>query len=177
MQLFRLYGMAKAKSKAKKTSAKKVNYVPKGYHSVTPGLAVRDAAQAIEFYKKALGAKEKARMPGPDGKIMHAELVIGDSHIMLGEENAQMNNLSPLSLNGSPVGLYVYVKNSDKVFDQAVSAGATVAMPMADMFWGDRAGMVTDPFGHKWWIATHKRNPSPKEMSKAMEEMAQQGNQ
>ena len=164
----------KAKKKAKKTSTKKVSHVPRGYHSVTPGLAVRDAAQAIEFYKKAFGAKEKARMSGPDGKIMHAELTIGDSHIMLGEENLQMNNPSPQSLNGSPIGLYIYVKNSDKVFDQAVSAGASATMPVTDQFWGDRAGMVTDPFGHKWWIATHKRNPSPKEMKKAMEEMGQQ---
>jgi uncharacterized glyoxalase superfamily protein PhnB len=166
-----------AKRKAKKASAK-VSYIPKGYHAVTPGLAVRDAARAIDFYKKALGAREKMRMPGPDGKIMHAELVIGDSHIMLGEENVQMNHLSPLSLNGSPVGMYVYVKNSDKVFDQAVNAGATVTMPVTDQFWGDRAGQITDPFGHKWWIATHKRNPTPKEMKKAMEEMAaQQPNQ
>ena len=167
-----------AKKKAKKASTKKVNPLPKGYHSVTPGLAVRDAAQAIEFYKRALGAKEKGRMPGPDGKIMHADLMIGDSHIMLGEENLQMNNPSPQSLNGSPVGLYVYVKNSDKAFDQAVNAGASATMPVMDMFWGDRAGMITDPFGHKWWIATHKRNPSMKEMKKAMEEMAgQQSNQ
>lgn len=163
-----------AKRKAKKTSTKKVSYVPKGYHSVTPGLAIRDAAQAIDFYKKALGAKEKFRMPGPDGKIMHADIMIGDSHIMLGEENVQMSHLSPLSLNGSPVGLYVYVRNADKVFDQAVKAGASVTMPVMDQFWGDRAGMITDPFGHKWWIATHKRNPSPKEIKKAAEEMAAQ---
>lgn len=163
-----------AKKKVKKTSTKKVSHVPKGYHSVTPGLAIRDAAQAIDFYKKALGAKEKFRMPGPDGKIMHADIMIGDSHIMLGEENVQMNHLSPLSLNGSPVGLYVYVRNVDKVFDQAVKAGASATMPVMDQFWGDRAGMITDPFGHKWWIATHKRNPSPKEIKKAMEEMAAQ---
>lgn len=160
--------------KRKASPRKRISHVPKGYHSVTPGLAVRDATSAIEFYKKALGAKEKFRMPGPDGKIMHADLLIGDSHIMLGEENVQMNHMSPLSLNGSPVGLYVYVRNSDKIFDQAVNAGATVAMPMTEQFWGDRAGMITDPFGHKWWIATHKRNPSPKEMRKAMEEMAAQ---
>lgn len=163
-----------AKKKVKKTSTKKVSHVPKGYHSVTPGLAIRDAAQAIDFYKKALGAKEKFRMPGPDGKIMHADIMIGDSHIMLGEENVQMNHLSPLSLNGSPVGLYVYVRNVDKVFDQAVKAGASATMPVMDQFWGDRAGMITDPFGHKWWIATHKRNPSPKEIKKAVEEMAAQ---
>jgi PhnB protein len=156
----------------------KVRPIPKGYHSVTPGLAVRDAAQAIDFYKKGLGAKEKARMPGPDGKIMHAELVIGDSHIMLGEENLQMGNPSPQSLNGSPVGLYIYVKDADKAFNQAVKAGATVTMPVMDQFWGDRAGMITDPFGHKWWLATRKRNLSGKEMKKAAEDFfAQQAKQ
>lgn len=172
MQSYRVNAMAK--KRAKKASTKKVSYLPKGYHSITPGLAVRDAAQAIEFYKKALGAKEKFRMSGPDGKIMHADIMVGNSHIMLGEENVDMNHLSPLSLNGSPVGLYVYVRNADKVFDQAVKVGAKATMPVTDQFWGDRAGMITDPFGHKWWIATHKRNPSRKEMSRAMEEMAAQ---
>jgi PhnB protein len=148
----------------------KVSPIPKGYHTLTPGLAVRNAAQAIDFYKNALGAKEKSRMPGPDGKLMHAELQIGDSHIMLGEENPQMNNPSPQSLNGSPVSLYVYVRDVDKAFNQAVKAGATVAMPVMDQFWGDRAGMITDPFGHKWWLATRKRNLSTKEMKKAAEE-------
>ena len=171
--------MAKSKKgKAKAKAKTKVSHVPKGYHTVTPGLAVRNADQAIEFYKSALGAKEKMRMPGPDGRVMHAELQIGDSHIMLGEENIQMNNPSPQSLNGSPVGLYIYVRDSDKVFDQAVQAGATVAMPMMDQFWGDRSGMITDPFGHKWWIATRKRNLSGKEMQKAAQEFfAQQAKQ
>jgi uncharacterized glyoxalase superfamily protein PhnB len=156
----------------------KVSPIPKGYHTVTPGLAVRNAAQAIEFYKKAFGAKEKERMHGPDGKIMHAELQIGDSPIMLGEENAQMNHLSPQSLNGTPVNLHVYVKDVDKVFDQAVKAGATAIMPVMDMFWGDRYGAVTDPFGHKWGIATRKRNLSSKEMKKAADEwFAQQAKQ
>ncbi|SRR5690606_3195215 len=163
-----------AKKKAKKANTKKVNYIPKGFHSVTPGLAIRDAAKAIDFYKKAFGAKEKFRMSGPDGKIMHADIMIGNSHIMLGEEDAQMNHLSPLSLNGSPVGLYIYVRNADKVFDQAVKAGASVTMPMTDQFWGDRAGMIADPFGHKWWIATRKRNPTRKEIAKAVEEMSAQ---
>jgi PhnB protein len=148
----------------------KVNPIPKGYNTITPGLAVRNTGQAIDFYVKAFGAKEKTRMPGPDGKIMHAELQIGNSHVMLGEENPQMNNHSPQSLNGSPVGLYIYVKDADKVFNQAVKAGGTVAMPLIDQFWGDRAGMITDPFGHKWWIASRKRNLSPKEMKKAAEE-------
>lgn len=163
--------MAKRKSSQKKRKvSKKASPVPKAFHSVTPGLAVRDAAQAIEFYKKAFGAKEKGRMPGPDGKLMHADIMIGDSHIMMGEENVSMGNPSPLSLNGTPVSLYVYVKDADKVFDQAVREGATVAMPMMDQFWGDRAGMVTDPYGHKWWLATHTKDLSPKEMKKAAEE-------
>lgn len=163
--------MAKSRrSTRKKISSKKVSHVPKGHHAITPGLAVRDAAQAVEFYKKAFGAKEKSRMPGPDGKLMHADIVIGDSHIMLGEENIQMGNPSPLSLNGSPISLYIYVKNADKVFDQAVKAGASVTMPMTDQFWGDRAGMVADPFGHKWWLATHKQDLSPKAMKKAAEQ-------
>lgn len=167
MQSSRLYGMAK------------VSPIPKGYHTVTPGLAVRNAAQAIEFYKKAFGAKEKMRMNGPDGKtIMHAEIQIGNSHIMLGEEMPEMNHLSPQSLNGSPVNLYIYVKDADKVFNQAVKAGATVTMPVMDAFWGDRNGQVTDPFGHKWGIATRKRNVSPKEMKKAAQEwFAQQAKQ
>jgi uncharacterized glyoxalase superfamily protein PhnB len=156
----------------------KVNPIPKGYHTITPGLAVRDAASAIDFYKKAFGAKEKMRMPGPDGKLMHAELQIGNSKIMLGEENPQMNHLSPQTLNGTPVGLYVYVKDVDKVFSQAVKAGATVVMPVTDMFWGDRHGQLKDPFGHSWGIATRKRNLSPKEMKKAGEEwFAQQAKQ
>jgi PhnB protein len=166
MQFARMYGMAK------------VSPIPKGYHTITPGLAVRNAAQAIDFYKKAFGAKEKMRMPGPDGKIMHAELQIGDSKIMLGEEMQQMGHLSPQSLNGTPVNLHVYVKDVDKVFNQAVKAGATTVAPVMDMFWGDRYGMVMDPFGHKWGIATHKRNLSPKKMKKAGEEwFAQQAKQ
>ena len=162
--------MAKRKASPRKATSKKVNPVPAGYSTLTPGLAVRDAAAAIDIYKKALGAKEKGRMPGPDGKIMHAELMIGNSRIMLGEEDVNMGNPSPLSLNGSPIGLYIYVKNSDKSFDQAVKAGATVTMPIMDQFWGDRAGMVTDPYGHKWWLATHKRDLTPAQMKKAAEE-------
>lgn len=165
--------------KKKASSRKKVSPIPKGYQTVTPGLAVRNAGQAIEFYKKAFGAKEKMRMNGPDGKtIMHAEIQIGNSHIMLGEEMPEMNHLSPQALNGSPVNLYVYVRDVDKVFNQAVKAGATVTMPVMDAFWGDRNGQVTDPFGHKWGIATRKRNVSAKEMKKAADEwFAQQAKQ
>jgi len=165
--------------KKKASSRKKVSPIPKGYQTVTPGLAVRNAAQAIEFYKKAFGAKEKMRMNGPDGKtIMHAEIQIGNSHIMLGEEMPEMNHLSPQALNGSPVNLYVYVRDVDKVFNLAVKAGATVTMPVMDAFWGDRNGQVTDPFGHKWGIATRKRNVSAKAMKKAADEwFAQQAKQ
>lgn len=149
----------------------KVNPIPKGYHSVTPGLAVRDAARAIDFYKKAFGAKEKMRMSGPDGKsVMHAELQIGNSKLMVGEEMPSMGHPSPQALNGTPVSLYVYVRNVDKVFEQAVKAGATVTMPVNDAFWGDRYGQVTDPFGHSWGIASRKRNLSEKQMRKAAEE-------
>jgi PhnB protein len=172
--------MAKKKSKAKaKVTTAKVQYIPKGYHTVTPTLTVRNVAQALEFYKNAFGAKEKTRMPGPDGNtIMHAEIMIGDSHVMLGEEMPQMNHLSPQSLNGSPVGLYVYVKDVDKVFDQSVKAGATVVMPVMDAFWGDRNAQLKDPFGHSWGIATRKRNLSAKEMKKAADEwFAQQAKQ
>lgn len=176
MQSYRVYGMAKKK---KARSRRKVSPIPKGYQTVTPGLALRNAADAIEFYKKAFGAKEKMRMPGPDGRtIMHAEIVIGNSHIMLGEEMPEMNHLSPQSLNGTPVNFYVYVKDVDKAFEQAVKAGATAVMPVMDMFWGDRQGTLKDPFGHSWGLATRKRNVSGKEMKKAAEEwFAQQGKQ
>jgi len=161
------------------TTKKNVSPIPKGFHTITPGLAVRNAAQAIEFYKKAFGAKENMRMNMPDGKtIMHAEIQIGDSKIMLGEEMPQMNHLSPQSLGGTAVNLYVYVKDVDKVFNQAIKAGATVTMPVMDAFWGDRNGEVMDPFGHKWGIATHKRNVSSKDMHKAAQEwFAQQAKQ
>jgi PhnB protein len=157
----------------------KVSPIPKGYHSMTPTLTVRNVAQAIDFYKKAFGAKEITRMEGPDGKsVMHSELKIGDSHFMLGEEMPQMNHMSPQSLNGTPVALYLYVKDADKAFDQAVKAGATIVNPMNDAFWGDRNGQIKDPFGHDWGIATRKRNLSQKEMKKAAEEwFARQSNQ
>ncbi len=159
------------KSRKKVAKKRRVEPIPKGYHSITPGLAVRNASQAIEFYKNAFGAKERTRMAGPDGStVMHAELQIGDSRIMVGEEMPQMGNPSPQSLNGTPVGMYVYVRDADKAFNRAVKVGATATMPMMDQFWGDRAGQETDPFGHKWWFATHTRNLSLKEMKKAAEE-------
>jgi len=144
--------------------------IPEGYHSVTPYLTVRDAGRALEFYKQAFGAKEKGAMKGPDGKIMHAEIVIGDSIIMLADEFPEYGSLSPQSIGGSPAGLHIYVEDVDSSFDRAVKAGANVEMPVADMFWGDRYGKLRDPFGHKWSIGTHKADLSSEEIERAQEE-------
>jgi uncharacterized glyoxalase superfamily protein PhnB len=143
---------------------------PAGYHSITPALVVRDAPKAIDFYKEAFGAQEITRMPGPDGKIMHAEIKIGDSVIMLGEENPDWGALSPLSTKGSPGSLHIYVDDADAVYDKALRAGAKVRMPLEDAFWGDRYGKVTDPFGHEWGIATRQKDLTPEQMQKAGEE-------
>lgn len=160
-------------------SKKKVSPIPKRYHTITPTLILHNAAQMIEFYTKAFGAKEKYRMYMPDGKtIMHAEVKIGDSSVMMSEENPQWKTRSPQSIGGSSTTLYVYVRDVDKVFKQAVAAGATVTMPVMDAFWGDRNGQLMDPSGHLWSIATHKRDMSTKEMKKAQEEwFASMGNQ
>ena len=147
-----------------------VQAIPKGYHTITPFMTVRDAARAIEFYKQAFGAKEKGVMKGPDGKVMHAELVIGDSIIMLADEFPEFGSLSPQSIGGSGTGLHIYIEDVDSAFDRAVKAGATVEMPVADMFWGDRYGKLHDPFGHKWSIGTHKADLSMEEMKKGMDE-------
>jgi len=160
-------------------SKRKVSPIPKRYHTITPTLILHNAAQMIEFYKKAFGAKEKYRMYMPDGKtIMHAEVKIGDSSVMMSEENPQWKTRSPQSIGGSSTTLYVYVRDVDKVFKQAVAAGATVTMPVMDAFWGDSNGQLMDPSGHLWSIATHKRDMSTKEMKKAQEEwFASMGNQ
>ena len=158
--------------------ANRTNPIPKGYHSVTPYLTVNDAARAIDFYKRAFGAHEVMRMDGPNGKIGHAELKIGDSIVMLGDEMPGMGTRSPLALGGTAAGVMLYVENADTVFNQAVSAGAQVESPLADMFWGDRYGRLKDPFGHSWSVATHIEDVAPAEMSKRMQEamskMAQQ---
>lgn len=144
--------------------------IPDGYHSINCYLVVRNAAKAIDFYKKAFSAEERFRMHGPDGKtIMHAELKIGDSVFMLTEESTEMKTLSPESIGGSPVSMYVYVNDVDAVFNQAVSEGATVLNPVRDQFYGDRSGYLRDPFGHLWSIATHKKDLSPDELRKAGE--------
>jgi uncharacterized glyoxalase superfamily protein PhnB len=129
---------------------------------------VRGAAQAIEFYKKAFGAKELRRAPGPDGKtLLHAEVQIGDSRIFLNDEYPEMGAISPQGLKGTPVTIHLQVEDVDSLYQQAVSAGAQVVMPLADQFWGDRYGMVTDPFGHQWSMASHVKDMTPEEMAKA----------
>ncbi len=144
--------------------------IPDGYHSITPTLTIRDTSSAIEFYKKAFGATEVSRFLGPDGKtIIHAEIKIGDSFVMLGEENPQMGMLSPKSTGSISSGIFLYVDDVDAVFNKAVSAGAKAKMPVTDMFWGDRFASVEDPYGHAWAIATHKKDMTHEEIKKAGE--------
>jgi len=145
----------------------KVKPIPEGSHSVTPGLVVKGARKAIDFYKSVFGAKELSVMYGLDGRtVMHAELEIGDSRIYLGDEAPEMGALSPQTLGGSANSLNIYTEDCDAMFNRAVAAGATVKMPLTDMFWGDRYGKLTDPFGHNWGIATHKEDVSEAEMER-----------
>ena len=150
-----------------------VKPIPDGYHTVTPYITVRDAAAALEFYKKALGAAEVMRFDTPDGRVAHAEIQIGNSRVMLGDECPVMGNKSPQSLGGTTGGLCVYVEDCDAVFGRAVAAGATVMKPPADQFYGDRSGTVIDPFGHAWTIATHKEDVSIDEMKARMAALMQ----
>lgn len=145
-----------------------VKAIPDGYYSLTPYLVVQGAAKAIEFYTKAFGATEVVRMPGPGGKIMHAEVKIGNSMLMLADENPEQGHLSPTTLNGAGCSVMLYTDDVDATFASALAAGATQMMPPADMFWGDRMGNLKDPFGHSWAIATHKEDVSPEEMQKRM---------
>ena len=146
--------------------------IPQGMHSVTPHLICAGAAKAIEFYKEAFGAEEGARLPGPDGRLMHASVKIGDSQVMLVDEMPEWGALGPKSLKGSPVTIHLYVDDVDAVVARAVKAGAKVTMPVADQFWGDRYGKLEDPFGHHWSVATPVREVSMEEAQKAMQEMA-----
>ncbi|WP_254512473.1 VOC family protein [Anatilimnocola floriformis] len=145
--------------------------VPEGSHTVTPHIVVNGAAEAIEFYKKAFGAVEQMRLPAPDGKLMHACVKIGDSNVMMVDENLQWGCKGPKVLGGTPVTLHLMVEDADKMFNQAVAAGCTVMMPIADMFWGDRYGIVTDPYGHSWSIAHHQFDYTPAEMAENMKKM------
>jgi len=149
-----------------------VKPVPEYMHTVTPHLVCAGAADAIEFYKKAFGAVEEARLPGPQGKIMHAMIRIEGSAVMLVDEMPEWGALGPKSLKGSPVTIHLYVENVDAFFQRAVDAGAKVTMPVADMFWGDRYGKLEDPFGHHWSVATHIRDVTPEEARQAMHKMA-----
>ena len=144
--------------------ARSTNPIPQGLHTVTPALVVRDAAKAIEFYKKALGAQEHMRMTTPDGKIGHAELQIGDSRIFLSDEMPDMHTKAPQTVGASTATLYIYVEDVDKDFKRAVDAGGKTTMPVADMFWGDRFGSFVDPFGHTWGLSTHKQDLSQKQI-------------
>ena len=150
----------------------KVKAIPEGMHSITPHLVCAGAAEAIDFYKKAFGATEVARLPGPDGKLMHGAVRIEGSVVMLVDENPEWGVLGPRALKGSPVTIHVYVSAVDAFVAKAVKAGAKVVMPIDDMFWGDRYGIVEDPFGHHWSIATHVRDVTPEEMSEAMRQGA-----
>jgi PhnB protein len=148
-----------------------VKPVPDGYHTITPALTIRDAAKAIEFYKQAFGAKVRGGvMKMPDGKVGHAELLIGDSIIMLSDEFPDFGSLSPQSVGGTSTNLHIYLDGVDAAFDRAVKAGATVVMPVADQFWGDRYGRLKDPFGHNWSIGTHVKDLSMDEMKRGMDE-------
>jgi PhnB protein len=149
----------------------KVQPIPKGYHTVTPYLIIDGAAKAIDFYKKAFGATELVRMPGPGGKIGHAEIKIGDSPIMMADEHPEMGYRSPKAHGTTPVSILLYVEDADKVFNQAVSAGAKSLRPMKDQFYGDRMGTLEDPFGHVWSIGTHVEDVSPEEMKRRMSEL------
>ncbi len=146
--------------------ANAVKPIPDGYHTVTPYLIIKGAAQAIDFYKKAFGATELFRMAQPDGKIGHAEIKIGDSPIMLSDEVPEMGYLGPQTLGGTPVSILIYVEDVDSVFSQSIAAGAQEQRPVEDKFYGDRGGSLVDPFGHVWHIATHTEDVSPEEMEK-----------
>jgi PhnB protein len=146
--------------------------IPEGYHTVTPMFVFKDARAAIAFYKRAFGATEKFVMPGPGGQgVMHAELRIGDSTIMMCDENPSCSNKSAESLGGSPISLYLYVNDVDAAFAQAVAAGGASQMPVQDMFWGDRIGALTDPFGHTWTLATHVADVTPDDLARGAEAM------
>ena len=151
----------------------KVRPVPENYHSITPQLTCRDAARAIDFYEKAFGAKEVMRMPGPGGKVMHAELQIGDSRLMLGDEYPGMS-AAPDPNHLASSSLFIYTEDVDTMFNRAVKEGARVDMPPSDMFWGDRYGKVTDPFGHHWGLATHIEDVAPEEIQRRQDEWMKQ---
>ena len=147
-----------------------VKPIPEGFHSITPHLSVQGAARAIEFYRAAFGAEEIFRVPTPDGRLLHAEIRIGDSIVMIADEFPDMCTGEAVVHGNLPVTIHLFVRDCDAVFQRATAAGAKVVMPLQDMFWGDRYGSVRDPFGHNWSIATRKQNLSPEEIAKASEQ-------
>jgi len=153
----------------------KVNYIPKGYNSISPYLVVKGAAKAIEYYKKVFGATEVVRMDQPNGKVGHAELQIGDSRIMLAEENPSMGqgHVSASGIGASPVSLYLYIPDVDRVIERAVDEGAKVLKPVQDQFYGDRTGFIQDPFGHLWGVATHIEDVAPKDLAERAKKVMQ----
>lgn len=148
-------------------STSQVKPIPDGMHTITPHLVCAGAADAIAFYKKAFHAVELGRVPGPEGKLLHALIRIGDSPVMLVDEFPDNNTLGPQSIKGSPVTIHLYVEDVDAVFNEAIAAGAKSRMPVTDMFWGDRYGLLEDPFGHVWSVATHVRDVGPRELQEA----------
>lgn len=160
--------MAKSMTKSATNSVKPI---PKGFHTATAYLRIKGAAQALEFYRRALGAEERYRMTMPDGRIGHAEITIGDSIVMLADEFPDMKVCGPQSLGGTSVGLMLYVADSDAAFKRAVDAGAKVLRPLTDQFYGDRSGTVVDPFGHEWTLSTHREDVPPEEMKKRADAM------
>lgn len=150
------------------------DFCPKGFSTVTPHLVIKDCAKAIDFYKKGLGAHEIYRSMMPDGRVMHAMIQIGNSFVMMADEFPDMGAVGPQTLGGTSIELYIYTDDADKLFKQAIDAGATQIMPVNDMFWGDRYGQIQDPYGHRWAIATHKKDVTPEEMKKAAKEMFSQ---
>jgi PhnB protein len=151
-----------------------VSPIPQGYHSITPYLFIQGASSAIDYYKKVFGAEERMRMPGPDGRVMHAELQIGDSIVMLADENPEMGAKSPKTIGGAASSLHVYVRDVDTTTQKAVDGGGQLVRPVKNQFYGDRSGSIIDPFGHLWSIATHIEDVSPEEMKKRMAKMATQ---
>ncbi len=152
-----------------------VKPIPDGHHTATPYLIVGGAAAALDYYKNAFGAEELMRMGGPGGKVMHAEIQIGDSRIMMADEFPEMGAKSPKTLGGSPMSLCLYVTDADSMFNRAIAAGGTVVRPLANQFYGDRSGTLTDPFGHQWTVATHVEDVPPEEMDRRMAEMQAKG--
>src|SRR5688572_1542961 len=168
--------MSSTKAPEKTTANKSAKVDPiQGMHTVTPHLVCDGAADAIEFYKKAFGAIEMMRVPAPNGRLMHGAVRIGDSTVMLVDENPEWGALGPVALKGSPVTIHLQVEDADALFDRAVKAGATTVMPIDDAFWGDRYGIVKDPFGHQWSIATHVRDLTPEEILEASKGAGCQG--